>query len=270
MRRRVTAAVAISSLVALAILSAACRMPSPAPIDRAGSVDTSTTLLPPPTPIRVPTETLVWQEPAFAKSRYRGRVFTHVATSEKVVALTFDDGPDGKTERIVDILAAYGAHATFFFRGRGISGREVLYAVYAGNEIGNHTVSHTDLTRESAAVMGREIDGVNDEILRITGHEPTWVRAKAGAVSARGLAVVTSRGQYYANWSVHARDTDWKLGSAQIAANVITHVRPGDIVLMHQTRPATVDALPTILARLKAMGYRFVTVSELASLGQPR
>lgn len=202
-------------------------------------------------------------------ARYRGNVVTSVRTDQKLVALTFDDGPDGTTVQVVDILDAHDAHATFFFRGESISFVEVGYAVAHGNEIGNHTASHVGLSGQSSEAMTDEIDRVDQEVFWVVGRRPLWVRARAGSVSTRGLATVAGRGQLYANWSASANDTDWSVPASEIADNVVRHVRPGSIVLLHQTRPDTIVALPAILSRLKAEGYRFVTLSELAAEGQP-
>jgi peptidoglycan/xylan/chitin deacetylase (PgdA/CDA1 family) len=230
---------------------------------------TTTTTIEPtvPTP---PTPATGWWSVSFVKSRYRGVNTTHVHVKQKVVALTFDDGPnDGTTQRIVDILNQYGAKGTFFFRGRGMKPADILAVSESGNEIGNHTISHTGLTGQSTAVMNRELDRVNNQIEKITGQRPVWVRAKAGSISRRGLQAVRAKGMFYANWNVHSKDTNWSLSQRQITRNVVRGVKPGAIVLMHQTRPATIDALPSILAQLSAQGYKFVTLSELAAMGRP-
>lgn len=141
---------------------------------------------------------------------------------------------------------------------------EVESVMLSGDEIGNHTLSHVGLAHLSPVEVSHETDKVDQQIEGITGSRPVWVRAATGAVDRSAVQQVAKGGQLYANWSIHAEDTDWSYGPERIRSNVTRNVRPGDIILIHQTRPATVEILPAILADLNGMGYRVVTLSELA------
>lgn len=200
---------------------------------------------------------------------YRGRLVTRFDTQEKVVALTFDDGPDGTTREYVEVLESHGAKATFFFRGSDMPVDEIEYAAARGMEIGNHTGSHVGLSEQSLETMTREMDHIDEQVYLSVGRKPLWVRARAGSVSPRALRAIEERGQLYANWNVNANDTNWGITSASIAGNVCRSVTPGSIVLLHQTRPDTLLALPQILSELKARGYRFLTLSEMAAISDP-
>ena len=182
--------------------------------------------------------------------------------SGKVVALTFDDGPSSTTTpQVLDILAKYGIHATFFVLGSHISGNESILQrmVSEGNEIGNHTWNHVSLSALSTVQVSSEISSTNQAIQAATGYCPKVFRPPYGATNA---TVQAAAGIHQVLWSV---DTlDWKSHNTQaILSNVQNQVKPGGVILMHDIHQTTVDALPTIIDYLKSQGYSFVTVSQL-------
>lgn len=212
-------------------------------------------MAPPPTP--------EWLLDTSWTRLYRGKVVTHFRVRSKVVALTLDDGPDGSTPKVVAALRQYGAHATFFWRGRGIPAAEASAALLDGDELANHTLNHIEL-QGSATDTDRQIDEMNEQFERIQGRKPIWVRAAVGRVNGTALREVWARHQLYANWNIHAEDTNWSYGAERIMSNVLGGLQPGAVILMHQTRPDTVKLLPELLKRIEARGYRVVTLSELA------
>jgi peptidoglycan-N-acetylglucosamine deacetylase len=193
------------------------------------------------------------------------------ASGDKVVALTFDDGPwPAQTEKILAILSAAGIHGTFFeLGGQAKQWPTISKAVVAqGSLLGNHTYSHALLTKLKAPQVKKEISGGASTIGKVAGVKPVWFRPPYGAINSTVWQQSRALGQKVVLWDV---DTlDWtKPGPAKIVQNAVTHVRPGSVVLMHDgggDRSQTIAALPQVIAALKAQGYSFVTVDQLAAL----
>lgn len=183
----------------------------------------------------------------------------------RFVALTFDDGPRrDTTARLLDGLRERGASATFFLVGQQIAGNEDLLRRMRdeGHQVGNHSWSHADLKSESDGGFQQEI-GRTDALLRETlGEGDYWLRPPYGFLTAHQRKLLTVPA---VKWSVDPED--WKLRNTEKdVAAVLRGVQPGDIILMHDTIPATVDAALRIVDALQAEGYTFVTVEELLAL----
>lgn len=186
------------------------------------------------------------------------------ASEEKIVALTFDDGPHPTiTQEILATLEKYNAKATFFMLGNRVdkSPEIVKEIADAGHELGNHSWSHPDLSRQSAERIKNEIENTSIVIERATGQNPTVFRPPYGSFNdtvrnETNLPIIL--------WDV---DTlDWKhLNPAQTLSIVKTYTRSGSNILMHDIHQSTANALDSILAFLQSEGYKFVTVSELES-----
>jgi peptidoglycan-N-acetylglucosamine deacetylase len=182
----------------------------------------------------------------------------------KCVALTFDDGPGPYTTRLLRMLRARHAKVTFFLIGGNIRGREdVVRAELAdGHAIGDHTWSHPDLTKLPEKRIRDQLTRTLTAIARVTGRPTTLMRPPYGATGP-GVARVTRRMHLVqVVWSV---DTDdWRDRNAAIVAHrAVTRARRGDIILMHDIHPTTVQAVPDILRGLAKRGFTFVTVPEL-------
>jgi len=184
---------------------------------------------------------------------------------EKIVALTFDDGPDRRNTPIVlDNLRRHGARATFFLIGEQIKGNEDLLRrmVAEGHVIGNHSWSHPYHLSQSAGAA--QIDRTDAAIEQVIGRRPTCFRAPGGFTN-NGIALAArQRGLPNFIWMVSSVDTR-RIGPAAIAANVTRSMHPGDIMLMHDGpgHKETVEAVPLILAAMERKGFRSVTVPEL-------
>ena len=191
-----------------------------------------------------------------------------VSTSEKLVALTFDDGPHPtETAKIVELLDKYGAKATFF--AVGINAERypdaLKMAAAGGHEIANHTYSHRNLGRASEKEIKDEIARAEDAIMSVSGARPTLFRPPEGAVSKGVVSAARDMGYDVILWSIDTRDWAHR-GTAEIVENVKKNVRPGSIILFHDYiggERHTLDVLGVILPYLSSLGYRFVTVSEL-------
>ncbi len=187
-----------------------------------------------------------------------------VHTEEKVMALTFDDGPDPLyTGYILDVLKEKNVKATFFVLGESAKNNPelLLRARQEGHEIGNHGYSHTYTPSKFVQELIR-----TDEVLQEVLQERTaFYRPPGGVISNAVLAGVKEQGHILTLWSIDSRD--WvNPGPAQIVQNVVNNSFPGGIILLHdggEKREQTIRALGPIIDRLREQGYRFVTVSEL-------
>ncbi|QUH20162.1 polysaccharide deacetylase family protein [Alkaliphilus sp. B6464] len=201
------------------------------------------------------------------------QVITEGTREEKVIALTFDDGPHPEfTPQILDLLKEYEAKATFFILGK----QAKLYPdlvkreVEEGHELGNHTFSHIDVKKASKEKIREEFQKTQDTIYLITGIKPKVFRPPYGFYNEKTIDVANENGCKIILWSRNQDSKDWSSpGVDKIVNTVITKTENGDIILLHdyiEGNSHTVDALKVILPHLKNKGYRFVTVSELLDL----
>lgn len=183
---------------------------------------------------------------------------------DKVVALTFDDGPSKYTKDILDILKKYDACGTFFLIGNKVSfyGEVLREMLSEENEIGNHSYDHKYLTRLSEEEVKDEINKTQDEIKRVTGYTPTLFRPTYGGYNNTLKSYIDLT---FVLWDVDSRD--WSVKSTEgIMYNVFKDVKSGSIILFHDNHEYSVNALPSVIKELKKQGYKFVTVSELLEL----
>jgi peptidoglycan/xylan/chitin deacetylase (PgdA/CDA1 family) len=189
------------------------------------------------------------------------------------VALTFDDGPDPEvTPRVLDALAAGGAHATFFVIGRALEAHPALARriVAEGHELANHSYRHSRFQNFfGQRRQDEEIGGGEAAIRKFSQQGEILFRSPVGLKSPPLAEAARRRGLQIVAWSLHSRDT--RLTQAGVLAQrVLQRVRAGDIVLFHdghdlpgRHRPGCADALPAILEGLKQRRLESVTVSEL-------
>ena len=188
-------------------------------------------------------------------------------TQVKVVALTFDDGPDPiDTPDVLDILKEKNVRATFFVLGQAAQANPSLLKRLAmeGHEIGNHSFNHDYQQRR----LVEELKQTDQEVFVATGAHTYFYRPPGGFLSKNQLEIVKKNGHIVALWSVDSKD--WRNpGVKQIVDNVIKSVFPGAIILLHDggyQRTQTVKALGPIIDALRDRGYRFSTLSELKML----
>ena len=185
-------------------------------------------------------------------------------TGNKVIALTFDDGPGPYTAHLLDILDQYGAKATFFLIGSKVSGQaSVVRSIQArGHQLGNHSWSHPELPKLSVDQIAGEIDQTNNAIKQAVGTKPNIIRPPYGAFNRAVLEQFRQRGMSAVVWSVDTRD--WADRNSEIVCSrAVAGARNGAVILMHDIHPTSVNAVPCILNSLKQQGYSFVTVQNL-------
>lgn len=200
-----------------------------------------------------------------------GVTVSRVSVPNKLVALTFDDGPHPSlTPRLLDILSRTGAKATFFVLGQNVNRYPdiVRRADADGHEIASHSYSHVNMNLCGQAKVFSELDSTAAAIQKATGKTPTLLRPPYGNMKTDMRSRVNAKyGYHIVIWDVDP--LDWrKPGSAVVAQRLVKGTRPGSILLAHDIHASTVDAMESTITSLKAQGYRFVTVSELIAAGK--
>ncbi|SEM12208.1 Peptidoglycan/xylan/chitin deacetylase, PgdA/CDA1 family [Mesobacillus persicus] len=191
-------------------------------------------------------------------------------TSKKLVALTFDDGPEAfYTPQILDILKTKGVPATFFVMGQKLrSHPEIMQRIVnEGHAIGNHTFNHPDLRKQWSSTVREEIIKTQQEMIQVIGRKPDVFRPPYGAVTKADVKILNDLWMRNIMWSV---DTlDWSGASAEQILEIVNNkTTPGGIVLQHNFQEGrlldgSVKALPQIIDDLQKRGYQFVTIQTL-------
>ena len=185
-----------------------------------------------------------------------------------MVAITMDDGPSKESEPVLDVLQREKAVATFFYVGRRVltNPAAAQRAIALGCEIGDHTTSHVELSGLPEAEVRRQIVEARDIIARTTGVTPVWVRPRSGKSDAVAREVIESEHMVLVLWDTYVGDTIPSAPGPVIARETIARARPGSIILLHETNPPTVQALPEIIRGLRRRGFQIVTLSTLLSV----
>jgi peptidoglycan/xylan/chitin deacetylase (PgdA/CDA1 family) len=200
-----------------------------------------------------------------------GRVLGRLAIAGREVALTFDDGPNpGATPRILDTLAEQGVRATFFMLGRHVERwpRLARRVAEEGHAIGNHGYHHERLHARGPAYTKLDMQLGTQAIHDATGIAPRFFRAPHGFRNPWVARIAHELEQRVVGWTLGVWDTD-RPGADVIAHRVCHGARPGSIVLLHDAdaydatgdRLQTAEAVPRIIAGLRADGFRFALLS---------
>jgi peptidoglycan/xylan/chitin deacetylase (PgdA/CDA1 family) len=192
--------------------------------------------------------------------------FSGGVSSEKEVALTFDDGPDPEvTPEILDILKQERVPATFFVVGSKAERFPELIRREAeeGHDFGNHTFHHFELTNLDPEGVRDEITRTNDALEQIVGAKTRWFRAPGCHYTPDALKVIRSCGMVRVDTLDNSGD--WaNPGVPSILRRTLSHLSPGDVILCHDRIPQTVEALPRLIHTLRKRGYRIVPLAQLA------
>ncbi|MGN1032555.1 MAG: polysaccharide deacetylase family protein [Intestinibacter sp.] len=191
---------------------------------------------------------------------------------EKVIALTFDDGPDEVfTPQVLDILKKYDVKATFFLIGEKVpyNKKIVKREKEEGHEIGNHTFTHINASKKTYEEIEEEITKTQQAIKDVTGEYPTLFRPPYRALSRDLCKIVKEKNMNIVLWSnIDVRD--WSNPGVNNMVNTIeSKVENGNIIILHDyntvrnNKSQTIQALEIVIPKLKEQGYKFVTISEL-------
>jgi peptidoglycan/xylan/chitin deacetylase (PgdA/CDA1 family) len=199
---------------------------------------------------RLPGERAVWRGPSDVKR----------------VALTFDDGPDERTPRYLEVLDRYDVRATFYVMGDLTEARPDAIAEYLrrGHQVGSHGYDHQKFTTLSTRALREQLRRTE----RAIGPVPQgrmWVRPPYGAMGPLDAAVMLALGHVIGMWSVDSRDYD-PAPAEEIAARCAPDVvKPGDVLLFHEGHDWTLEALPMVIEGLLGAGYELVTMADLVA-----
>lgn len=197
-------------------------------------------------------------------------VVWNVKTDQKLVALTFDDGPNPKfTPQILDVLKQFDAKATFFVLGKRVQlyPQIAIREVNEGHEIANHTFDHHFLRNVDPDKLKQEIEQTQEIIFDVTEQIPRVFRPPGGIYNQTLIDLAKQDKFTVVMWSWYQDTKDWKRpGVDKIVQTVLNNVHNGDIILFHDLEgdcSQTVEALKIVLPELKKQGYQFLTVSDL-------
>jgi peptidoglycan/xylan/chitin deacetylase (PgdA/CDA1 family) len=199
---------------------------------------------------RLPGERIVWRGPAHVKR----------------VALTFDDGPDERTPRYLEVLERYGVPATFFVMGDYTTERPGAIAEYLrrGHQVGLHGYDHQKFTTLSTRALRDQL-ARTEAVIGPVPQGRVWVRPPYGAIGPLEAAVILARGHVIGMWSLDSKDYE-EAPPAEIAARCAPEVvQPGDVILFHEGHDWTIAALPRVIEGLLAGGFELVTMADLVA-----
>lgn len=212
--------------------------------------------------------TMLWFMVSSKSFMLFGNIVTHVETSEKVVALTFDDGPlPGATEETLKTLKQLDVKATFFTIGLESKRHpeQLKEIIAAGQEVGNHSYSHKLMAFMTYDQVAREIER-NDALIRDAGYTGSIPFRVPYNVKFIALPYYLSRHERPDISHNVMTSEGWKYSSKKITDSIVGQVTPGSIILLHPMYKHTVssrEAIRPIVDALRAKGYSFVTVSQL-------
>ena len=187
-----------------------------------------------------------------------------IDASKPMVALSFDDGPSQYTWDIVHTLQAHNARATFFVLGDRVATHQaaIEYTMANHNEIASHSFSHANLVKLTDAQVIEQVRSVDVVLQQQHGCTPALYRVPYGSKDERVMDILKNEGKPVIGWSVDPYD--WKVRDKDTVVNhVLSHVKDGDIILMHDIYEPTAQAVAELVPALLERGYQIVTVSEL-------
>ncbi|MDP3025345.1 MAG: polysaccharide deacetylase family protein [candidate division Zixibacteria bacterium] len=204
----------------------------------------------------------------------KGTVY-RVRVPEKVVALTFDDGPSPEwTPKILDELKKAGVKATFFMIGKYVEKYPQIArrVTEEGHDIGNHSYDHKVLIYCRMKTLEREINEAERVIKDVTGQKTHYFRPPKAWLTNKEKEKIKEMGYQIILWTLNSKD--WvTFDDKYIVKFIVRHVEPGDIILFHDgggvfsteggNRHETVKTIPQLVQKLREKGYRFVTITEL-------
>lgn len=212
----------------------------------------------------------LWRVSKLRSFQFFGQIHHRVQTTEKVVALTYDDGPGQNTGAILEILEREAVPATFFMIGKNIEDNPQMAkkVLSLGHQIGNHSYSHQRATLSGPAFWQEEVEKTDQLIRTIGFNEEIMFRPPFGKKLFTLPWVLHKMNKLSITWDAESRDTETQ-DEGKLEKNVLSHVRPGSIILFHDgggAKPGTIGMTAAVIKELKNQGYRFLTVAQLLKL----
>ena len=202
----------------------------------------------------------------FVCSGFYLEAFCRKATQEKVIALTFDDGPHAEvTPKVMDILKKHGIPAMFFVIGKQVIENQPLMErmVREGHAVGNHSYAHATLfDLWGSKQMQRDLTRAEEVIALATGKRPLWFRPPYGVTNPTVAITVNNAGYKVMGWSIRSLDTSTR-DAGRIAERIKRRWHTGGIILLHDTNDRVTEVLEKVIAHAKAQGYRFVRADRM-------
>ena len=205
----------------------------------------------------------------FIGSGYHRKVICNAITKEKVISLTFDDGPDNLlTPRLLDQLKMLGIPATFFCIGRKIIGNEaILERMHSeGHLIGTHSYSHSNwFDFYTPSKMYKELELSNKLVFNAIGKKPRLFRPPYGVINPMLNKALSKSGLTVIGFSNRAWDTSFRKKEI-ILSRIMRNLKSGDIILLHDTVQESVDIIQTLDKQINEAGYRIIPLDKLLNI----
>lgn len=204
----------------------------------------------------------------FIRSNYHLKAISSVKTDERVVSITFDDGPTVHTNAVLDILKKGGHKASFFCIGQRIQENPLMAEriVKEGHSIENHTYSHSKhISFASTKKLIEEIEKTDEIIKRQTGVKPQFFRPPYGVTNPNFMRAIRQSKHVVIGWNIRSLDTVIE-SEDKILKRITKLVKNGSIILLHDTSEKSIIVLERLLQYLNDNNYRSVTVDELFKL----
>lgn len=192
------------------------------------------------------------------------RIFEQIP-SRKWIALSFDDGPrPAETRKLLSVLSKYQVKATFFVVGKMAQKYpdSITAISREGHDLANHTWNHRNLRQMSRKQLFLELEMTRKFLYHLTGKNTYLFRTPGSTKEFLLKRFYVPMGYDLVLWTVHSHDQEG-LSSTMIVDRVLSQVKGGDIILMHNGLGSTVEALDQIIPQLQSEGYQFVTISKL-------
>lgn len=186
-------------------------------------------------------------------------------TKEKVVALTFDDGPKPEESiALLNLLDEYGVRATFFITGKeSETNPDLLKRIYdSDHDIGNHSYSHKNLTTLSEKEIENELTKTNDIVYTLTGEKIRFFRPPGGKINNKVAKIISKTNMQTILYDVNTVDYTGGEKQSPTVQTILSSVKPGSILLLHNGGSKTLKNLPLLLEGLKEKNYRCVRLSD--------
>jgi peptidoglycan/xylan/chitin deacetylase (PgdA/CDA1 family) len=206
---------------------------------------------------------------ATIQSNFHTQAYCHANVSEKEIALSFDDGPNREyTPQILSTLAQHNATATFFVIGKNIQGNEsILKQIDAeGHCIGNHSYTHSFcIDFKSLQGFKNELNQTAESVFKVIGKRMKLFRPPYGVTTPNLVKAANILNYNIIGWSIRSFDTTADTAQA-ITRRVQSQIKPGAIILFHDTSEKTIQALKQTLNFAKENGYKIVSIEQLLKI----